>query len=135
VILCQVVRIQLFKHHPSPPFGTSVFSRYFYLYYGRVHPVAHVTINKYNNPSFATVSPLIFFIDEQMIFDVMSLGKQSRGGTDFRFNFQGCGSFCKCILISIGCVLSFLVMGIQNDNSLHTSTSSHMITKTVKVKV
>jgi hypothetical protein len=26
------------------------------LYYGWMHPVAHVTINKYNNPSFATMS-------------------------------------------------------------------------------
>jgi hypothetical protein len=28
---------------------------YYKLYIGRVHPVAHVTMNEYNNPSFATM--------------------------------------------------------------------------------
>jgi hypothetical protein len=27
---------------------------FMYLHYGWVHPVAHVTMNKYNNPSFET---------------------------------------------------------------------------------
>jgi hypothetical protein len=33
------------------PAGTTEYD----LYIGRVHPVAHVTMNEYNNPSFATV--------------------------------------------------------------------------------
>jgi hypothetical protein len=32
-----------------------VMNLFLYLYYVWVHPVAHVTMNKYNNPSFATM--------------------------------------------------------------------------------